>query len=362
LEALMTLRDWLFEGPAGTNVSASTVVSTPSGLQAATTSAGGNPSHTFSNERVQSGDTSIRMTTAAGTTGIVRLPFYGTASPKFAMTVSHYTDTALLAALTLANVRGSAGNSSGFRLGVSTTGRVFLGSSTGNVAQTDEGVYVVGQWNHFELVGDLSTGAVSLKVYRGTSRTPVAALAGSYVFTAEGNATAVDLGTPQAVLSAQTGGMTHWFDSVRLDDGRETPIPFLLPPSSGNVSVLPGAGTGSTGWSVFGGAADEGTALNDGNSSTGIESPDITTTALERRFALAPMVPRSSLTLTLTGVALTSGSASPQVRVNCGTTLIATKSLTATTTPTTRTVSLTPEEVAAITDWTDLSIGIRTGA
>lgn len=358
----MTLRDWLFEGTAGANVSTSTIVSTPAGLQASTTSAGGNPSHTFSNERVQAGDTSIKMTTAASTTGIVRLPFHGTTSPKFAVTISHYTDTALLAALTFANVRGSAGTSTGFRLGVNANGSVFLASSTGNVAATAPGAYVVGQWNHFELVGDLSTGYAKLNVYRGTSRTPVATLEGSYVFTTEGNAAAVDLGSPQAILSGQTGGLTHWFDSVRLDDGRETPIPFLLPASSGNVSVLPGAGTGSSGWTVFGGAADEGSALNDGNSATGIESPDITTTASERRFPLAPMVPRTSLTLTLTGVQLTSGSASPQVRVYCGATLIATKALAATTTPTTRTVSLTPDEVAAITDWADLSIGIRTGA
>jgi hypothetical protein len=357
----MTLRDWLFEGPAGTNVSTSTIVSTPAGLQASTTSAGGNPSHTFSNERVQAGDTSIKMTTAASTTGIVRLPFHGTASPKFAVTISHYTDTTLLAALTFANVRSSLGTATGFRLGVGTTGRVFLASSTGNVAQTAEGAYVVGQWNHFELVGDLSTGAVKLNVYRGTSRTPVATIEGTYVFTAEGNAVALEIGSPQAILAGQTGGLTHWFDSARLDDGRETAIPFILPASSGNVSVLPGAGSGGSGWTVFGGAPDEGVALNDGNASTGIESPDITSTAVERKFALAPMVPRSSLTLTLTGVQLTSGSASPQVRVYCGATLIATKTLTATTTPTTRTVSLTPDEVAAITDWADLSIGIRTG-
>jgi hypothetical protein len=363
----MTLRDWRFEGTPASNATAALIVSTPSGLQAASSSAGtGNPAHQFSAEKVQDGDTSIKMVTSVSTAGLVRLPFYGTASPKFALTLSHYTDTTLLAALTIANVRGSTGTASGFRLAINTNGSVFLASSTATVATTAAGVYVVGQWHHFEIVGDLSTGAVTLNVYRGSSRTSVATIAGTYVFTTEGNAVAVDIGTPQNVLSAQTGGMTHWFDSVRMDDGRESPIPFILPASSGNVSVLPGAGSGGSGWTVFGGAADEGTALNDGNSATGIESPDITSTANERKFSLAAMVPRSSLTLTLTGVALTSGSASPQVRVYVGSTLIATKSLTATTTPTTRTVSLTTDEVAAITaisgGWENLVVGIRTGA
>ena len=351
----MALIDYLAEGTAGTNVATSTIISTPAGYQASSVSAGtGNPAHVFSDEQAQSGATSIKMVTAATTAGIVRLPFAGTAATQGAVTFSHYSVTAPTALLNIANIRTSSG--SPLRIGVNAARAVTVASSTATLAQTADGAWATGRQNHIQVWVNLATGDVSVSVFAGTSRVPTGTLSGNYSLGATGTLSAVDVGTPQ---NAPTGGYTHYFDTIRLDDGRTSQIPFLLPASSGDVRPIPGAGSGASGWTVFGGAADEGTALSDSDAGTGVESPDITSTATERIYPLAAMTARSTLTLTLTGVQLTTGTATCQVKVYQGSTVIATKSLTATTTATDRTVSLTSPEVAAITDWTDLRVGIR---
>lgn len=134
----------------------------------------------------------------------------------------------------------------------------------------------------------------------------------------------------------------------------------VLAPTTGNASPLAGPGTGSNGWTVWGTSASEGEALADNNTATGVESPEITATATERIYPIRAMLPRTQLTVALSGVSLTAaGTVTCQVKVYSGSTVVATKNLQATTTPTAVTIQLTTGETSAITDWNNLRVGIR---
>ena len=129
-------------------------------------------------------------------------------------------------------------------------------------------------------------------------------------------------------------------------------------PSTSAMSPIAGAGSGDSGWTIYGGAATQGDALKDGSSTTGVESPDMTSTPSKRRWRLGPMNPRSALKVTLSDTLLTAASThTSKVRVFSGSTQITERSLaTVSTTPSAPTIDLTAGEVAAITDWGNVQI------
>lgn len=133
-------------------------------------------------------------------------------------------------------------------------------------------------------------------------------------------------------------------------------------PSSGPVRPIAGAGSGSTGWSILGGAASEGAALNDTGATrllTGIISPEIAAGATsERIFQLAPLTPFTSgqtFEIDILGDTISTPAPTVRLRFYNGSTIVATKTVvlpqgladgSAPTTP--ETVVLTATETAAL--------------
>lgn len=146
-------------------------------------------------------------------------------------------------------------------------------------------------------------------------------------------------------------------------------------PTTTNATTLASytpAGSGGA-WTVAGGAGSEGAALGDGSGTTYVESPDITSTASERRWRIQPMTTRSGYRFTLLGISVTTTDThSSTIRVYQGDTLITERATTTlkrvsdnattnlTTTPTDLYLDLTSGEVSAITDPGSLWLAIRT--
>lgn len=165
--------------------------------------------------------------------------------------------------------------------------------------------------------------------------------------------------SPTVTLTAPAAGNLVVLKYVATDTDGQTAETFVevRVPTTGNVTILkdgaPHAST--TAWSVFGGAADRATALNDGNSATGIESPEAGGSTSISRHRLTPSVVRDSLNLTLSGVSKSDpGTISSLVRLMQGNTVLETWDLVPTTTPGNRTLPLGPSTLSAITDWGNL--------
>lgn len=160
--------------------------------------------------------------------------------------------------------------------------------------------------------------------------------------------------TANASFTAGAAGALYILRHTVTDNGGATAFATteVRVPSTGNVRPIAGDGSGAAGWSIIGGAATQGAALNDASATTRVESPDMTSTASAHRWRLAPMSTRTALRITLSDVVLTAAAAHTcKVRVFCGSTQITERSLAATTSDTAPFFDLTGPEITAITDW-----------
>ena len=148
----------------------------------------------------------------------------------------------------------------------------------------------------------------------------------------------------QCVVTDNSGGTTTKTTEVRVPNPTATVLP------------LTGQATGASGWGIVGSASDQGSAVNDADAATMVESPDISATASARRFRLPPMAARSALQVTLRGAILTaSGPTGCKCRVGSGSTQHAEYTITPTTTSSDISVPSSPTDqatlAAAVTDW-----------
>lgn len=128
-------------------------------------------------------------------------------------------------------------------------------------------------------------------------------------------------------------------------------------PVPGPADMLPLPGytpTGVGSWSNVGGAASEGAALIDSSDTTYVEGPDVSATEASRRWRLRPVTVETSGKVVVRVAQSTAGTLVAVARVYEGSTLREEVAVTVSTTITTRTISLAPATIAAITDWGNL--------
>lgn len=175
--------------------------------------------------------------------------------------------------------------------------------------------------------------------------------------------------TATVSFTAPAAGNVVTLQCVATDNGGATvtKLTEVRVPIAGSTAAvpLPGAGAGGSAWTIIGGSASEGAALNDGNTATLVESADMTSTPQERIFRLQPMNSRSALVVTVSNAVLTSTAThTSKVRVYQGTlasgvTQVAEGSISAvSTSASSPTYSLTTGELAAITDWGDVRVSL----
>lgn len=134
-------------------------------------------------------------------------------------------------------------------------------------------------------------------------------------------------------------------------------------PVTGATPMRPelGDGTGTTGWTVFGGAASAGAALADESNATGVESLPVSTTEQTKRYRLRPSDVKATGTIYRT-LATDTGTANATLRLYEGTTLRQAWTQALTATITTYEFTLSGATLAAIADWKNLfvELGVTT--
>jgi hypothetical protein len=176
--------------------------------------------------------------------------------------------------------------------------------------------------------------------------------------------------------SALTSGVLDVLSCLITDNGGATVTKTteVRVPTTGAAKPLSGYDSATASWTLIGGGASIGASLNDGSSTTRVESPDITSTFTEQMVRLAPMSTRTSYRQTIADAVLTTSATNAnKVRIYTGATQVterATTTLKKTSDDTTSDVTtsdlslyldLTSPEVTAVTDWGFVSVGIRTG-
>ncbi len=175
--------------------------------------------------------------------------------------------------------------------------------------------------------------------------------------------------TATVSLTAPAAGNVVTLQCVATDNGGATVTQTteVRVPITGSTAAVPIPGPGTVGgaYNLIGGAADEGTALNDSNPATLVESLDLTSIAQVRIFRLQPMNSRSSFQVALSGAVLTAAAThTSSMRVYQGhgaaaAIQIASASLAAVnTTASNPSYTLTAGELAGITDWGDVRVGL----
>jgi hypothetical protein len=131
-------------------------------------------------------------------------------------------------------------------------------------------------------------------------------------------------------------------------------------PLGGAVEMRPlaGNGTGVGSWTIAGGSASDGAALNDASDSTYIESPTLSATETTRRVRLQPSDPKASASIK-DRLWTDTGTANVTARLYEGTTLRqAFASQAINSTPTEYTFTLSAGTITAIGDWGNLYLEI----
>jgi hypothetical protein len=175
--------------------------------------------------------------------------------------------------------------------------------------------------------------------------------------------------------SALTSGVLDVLSCLITDNGGATVTKTteVRVPTTGAAKPLSGYDSATASWTLIGGGASVGASLNDGSSTTRVESPDITGTASEQLVRLAPMATRTSYRQTITDAVLTTTvTNTDKVRFYTGVTQVTerlTSTLKKTTDNTTSDVTtsdlslyfdLTGPEVTAMSDWGYPVVGIVT--
>lgn len=141
--------------------------------------------------------------------------------------------------------------------------------------------------------------------------------------------------------------------------GSATTEVFVPAAGSANLTPEPGNGTGAAGWTIVGGSATQGAALADASDTTYVESTELTSTPVARRWRWIPGSPKASAVIT-PRFSTSEGAAAATVRLYEGTTLRQTWSgITVTTTPTPATCTVSGATLAAISDWKNLFVEVE---
>jgi hypothetical protein len=126
-------------------------------------------------------------------------------------------------------------------------------------------------------------------------------------------------------------------------------------PLAGGTEMRPlvGNGTGVGTWTIGGGSATDGAALNDATDATYVESPTLTGTETNRRVRLQPSDPKASASIK-NRLWVDAGTGNTTVRLYEGTTLRQSWTQAITATPTEYTFTLSGGTISAIGDWGNL--------
>ena len=237
----MALLDYLMEGTSGAAATAAAVTSTPPGSQAQQVSPGTGGSIAFSSARVQAGSTSLLIDSPSGVSSVVRLPFAGTTDRLFAVEVYHYTPSTLISISPVA-IRHASGVAA--RMHIGSNGNVSIQDSTLTLISSSEaGVVTPSAWFRYEITGQVGTttsnGRIRIRVFALNGTTPLATVEATALNLNVNPVTHVDVGT----VTVPSAAMIHNIDTVRLNNGTDTPIGPYIPATKLPTPVLTLVGT-----------------------------------------------------------------------------------------------------------------------
>lgn len=346
----MTKRLWPLTGPAGTTVTAGSVVAAD-GTVAASASAGAGGTMEYATFLGQS---CIRLVGGGTATQNLRLPLVAAAAR--AASGLYHGATALPPT---ARVLGTHRHSSGYllRYGIAATGALILQNAAGvTIATSNEtGAWAPNRWNRLDIVSDNTGGAgagtATLRCYNSDGTTATGTVTASAADFGTALTATTDLGTPADAGST----WEHFIRSAQQDDGATTgPGPYTAPAAvTTRLTVVNGDGTAVGAWGRFGDAATDGAAMSDNQDGTGIISPVYGSTEATETFPFQPLSADAPLEFTVrSSVAALGGTT--KVRLLEGSTVRQEWDLTQSTTPTSQ--LFTVSNPAAITDRTKLQV------
>lgn len=232
----MGLERWFANSqPNGTAVTLSNLTSSPGALQPLVVSAAGGSTIKFSNLHPHSGGMGLEFVAISGSNDQVRFPL--AASNMLAAFEWYDYINGSLAATTeaIASVRHSAGNIC--KVAIVSTGRLQQQDSTGGplgaAFQSATGIVTANTLLRYSVVVNITTGAMTTKVYAGDSLTPLATVTNTVAGSLGSNPiVGIDIGRPGTTAQ----NITQYFDVIQTSDGASTEIgPYTVtnaPPTS----------------------------------------------------------------------------------------------------------------------------------
>lgn len=294
---------------------------------------------------------------AAGTTNYAR---FGVSGNTYGFRFAFHLASMPGADATLMRFTDSAGSTTYMTLEVSSTGYLRIRAS-GSVVWTAAAALSANTWyvvrGAIDAGSSTSTGKVTIAYSSGWSQT---AIDGPTETTGLNFGGSGVIGRFQ-VLKNTSSSPAIRNDGVYLTDTYTVPG-YYSPAPAASTKVIGGPLANAGGWSVIGsGVYTDEQALGDASASTGIQSPGATTNET-RIVRLAPTTTAGTLSWEVdmavgAGSVNTSGKVEVLQGLGASPTVIATRMFTGlTTTPTTKTVTLTSGEKAAITDASQLAM------
>nr|WP_167405788.1 hypothetical protein [Sphaerisporangium cinnabarinum] len=192
----------------------------------------------------------------------------------------------------------------------------------------------------------------------------IAARATTYDYPTSGGPTITNGGTGSPKLTTGSAGFRALVRQTVTDNAGATASATteVFVPVAGSATLVPeaGNGTGASGWTIVGGSATQGAALADPSDARYVETPELTSTPVARRWRYIPGSPKSSA-VTTPRLSVSEGSALATVRLYEGSTLRQTWSgnTVSSTTAAPITCTLSGATIAAISDWKNLFIEVE---
>jgi len=190
----------------------------------------------------------------------------------------------------------------------------------------------------------------------------VASRAWSFDYPTTGAPTLTGASSANASFTAGAAGSYYVLRHTATDDtgASSSATTEIRVPASGSVRPVALNATGVGTWTRAGSAATDGAAVADELSTTYNESPSVSSTEATRRYRLAPSAARSAAQIAVDLSQDSTGTLTATVRLYEGTTLRQTWTVTTAgdTSIVSRTVTLSPATIAAITDWANLYVEV----
>lgn len=189
----------------------------------------------------------------------------------------------------------------------------------------------------------------------------IASYAWSFLYPTSGAPSLTGAATATPSFTAGAVGNLYILELEVTDNlgGTGTDTVEVRVPLAGGTEMRPlaGDGTGTGTWTIGGGSASDGAALNDESDATYVESPTLSGTETNRRVRLQPSDPRASASIK-NRLWVDAGTGDVTVRLYEGATLRQTWAQAITSTPTEYTFTLTGGTISAIGDWGDLYVEV----